>query len=213
MSAATPTNPLSLDLARNFLFSTVLNKLTVMSQGLLSDEEKNSLAKLTEQFKALVGNDNALQSVLSGKVDARQATLNEITSSDVNDNAFFNDAIDATIDSSQDLLVRNRFIVSLRRKIKELSDKPYLQETLSIASIYFSEDTIRPATINGAVDNALGSMYARYHADRIPAKDEVTGILFGLVDEAIREHQAAPETRVVPDIYTPERLASLKVNM
>ena len=213
MSAATPTNPLSLDLARNFLFSTVLNKLTVMSQGLLSDKEKQSLARLTEQFKTLVGNDNALQSVLSGNTDEKQRVLNEITGGDISDNAFFGDAIGKTISPSQDLLVRNRFIVSLQEKIEELSDKPYLQETLRIASMYFGDDAIKPVTIRTAADIALRSMHGRYHSCNVPKNDAVTGILFGLVDEAIREQQNDPERRVVPDTYTPERLSGLRVNM
>jgi hypothetical protein len=212
MSAVLPTTGLSFRLSRDFLFSTVLNKLTIMSQGLLSDGEKKSLSRLLEQFKNLVGNEDAVASVLSGSAVERAAKLGEITGHDVSGRDFFNAAVKDTVSPSQDLLVRNRFIVLLRDKIEELSD-PLLKQALSIASIYFGEDTIKPDTINAAADNALGSIFARYKMQHVPKKDAVTGILFGLVDEAIRAHQADPEIRVIPDAYTPERLSGLRVNM
>jgi hypothetical protein len=212
MSAVLPTTGLSFKLSRDFFFSTVLNNLTQMSQGLLSDVENQSLARLVKQFKALLGNDDALTSVLSGSAVEISRNLNEITNHDAIGNNFFYAAVRDTVSPSPDLLVRNRFIVLLRDKIEGLSD-PLLKQSLSIASMYFGEDTIRPETISAAADNALGSISARFEMQSVPEKDTVTGILFGVLDEAIREHQVDPETRVIHDEYTPERLSGLKVNM
>ena len=207
--ASTP----SFELKRDFLFSNVLTKLSTMSQGIISDEEKHSLARKLETFKSLLSNKDTLRLAFSHSRDDRKTALNAVTTQNPEDSGFFETALNETHLPSQDLLVRNRFVVLLRNQIENSSDDPVVKEALEIASLYFGTEIIRPETIRQAASNAVGSMSARYKPEAVPTLEKISQNLFGLLDEAIAAQQANPSEIMIPDPFSHDRLEGLKVNL
>lgn len=214
MAASPTTETLPLNLARDFLFSNVLSRLERSSRGITSTSGKRTLSDRVAAFKRLVGDNDALNAVFFGSAEDREVALAKATGENHTNTVFLSDAVDRTLSPSEDLLIRNRFVALLNEKIDSLPEnKSMLREFLLLSSLYFYDDVVTEETIESAANAAFYSIQMRFHKGSYPGPDYLQGVLSELLEQAITAHQQAPDERIIPDAYTPERANGLHVNM
>ncbi|HBR69485.1 MAG TPA: hypothetical protein DEA55_08940 [Rhodospirillaceae bacterium] len=213
----------AINLARDFFFSVGLGRISMQSMLADSELEKITLQKRLELFKLTLKDKEVFEKLLSSP-QARQSFVNDcykdLPLSDQftkeANRGFISDLFRDTAYPSKALLVSNRILKILNNTIDGLPEDAAEHLFFSMCRTYLTgQEVISEEEVKTAAKSAAFCFNGSYHYDpniRILIAN-CSEQLMAIRQRANEEYEADRDARIIPEPFSSDRLAALKINL